>query len=159
MEQHRAQASSSVSKARASLSLLVERCAAPIADGYVVRADQLRRIVSAAVKLSACSYFRYRILLSLDAASHEAFPLLPSSACIVVCSPFEANAFELGSVVQVMQLQAAEIGLSALPIKDFDARLLADALSLPLLPCAVLAVGRAAAPVSCEPSLLDDFFI
>ena len=123
MEQHRAQAASSVAqKSRATLAALIDKCvAAPSADGYAVRADQLKRIVSAAVRVPACSALRYKLLLPSCAPLFESASFSSATAYIVICSSCEPDAFVLGRAVQVMQLQAAEIGLSAMLVEDVDA--------------------------------------
>lgn len=161
MEQHRAQAASSVAqRSRATLAALIDRCAAaPSVEGYAVRADQLKRIVSAAVKLPACSALRYKLLLSSSEPLFEAVSLSPAMAYIVICSSCEPDAFVLGRAVQVMQLQAAEIGLSAMLVEGVDVSELLSTSLLPFVPCALLSVGRAALSLSCDSLSVDDFLI
>lgn len=116
---------------------------------YMVRPDQLNRIVEA---------------LGVVDSTFIRCCIVPSSVSAAVGSEFEnvdvrCGAFillglsgdvdnermiSLGCCLQMMQLQAAEIGLCVAYTLSFDVSRVTDALSLSFRPFALLAVGRAA---------------
>lgn len=117
MEQHRARTNVSAAKAKAGLATLLEKCCeCSTFTDYAVRADQLQRIVAAASMVSGD--FSYSCYSGDEAAALrvtlEGSVSLPfASGYVVVSSSDVCDFFHLGRVVQVMILQAAEIGLSA----------------------------------------------
>jgi nitroreductase len=129
---------------------------------YMVRADQLRRIVAVNGKLASARNrqpLRFRLV-----ASDEAQKVLPfirmgaglkelrlplagtePNAFIVVCSTIEprnSTYVDLGISAQSMLLQAVEMGLNGLCIMDFDADRLVGSLQLPYKPLLVIAIGK-----------------
>ncbi len=159
MEQHKVRAASGPSPkvAKSSLSALLDKLpATTMFDNYVVREDQLRRMVSSAAKVAVNHLFRFKVITGDDALrlrlSDAAYP--KANAYVAVCFPYLADSslyISLGRVVEVMRLQAAEIGLSAVVLDRFDASSLARDFEIPVAPLALLAVGR-----SCELSLTFD---
>lgn len=131
---------------------------------YVVREDQLRRII--AVNTLTPSARNQQVLRFRPVLSDEAPEVLPHlrmggalpelrlptpgtepNAFIVVCSTAEECrevSIDLGISVQSMLLQAAEIGLSGLCIGAFDREAVRRALHLPLEPLLVVAIGKGA---------------
>ena len=129
---------------------------------YLVRADQLRRIVSVNSKLASAR--NRQVLRFRPVTADEAHKVLPSirmgaglkelqlpfkgtepNAFIVVCSttePRNSTYVDLGISAQSMLLQAVEMGLNGLCIMDFDADKLVDSLQLPHKPLLVIAVGK-----------------
>lgn len=68
-------------------------------------------------------------------------------AFIIVCSTVPESPgvdIDLGISLQSMALKAVEIGLNAIIVRAFDRTAVKEALSLPLEPLAVLAVGKGA---------------
>ena len=129
---------------------------------YLVRADQLRRIVSVNSKLASArnrQVLRFRPVTADEA--HKVLPFIrmgaglkelqlpfkgtEPNAFIVVCSttePRNSTYVDLGISAQSMLLQAVEMGLNGLCIMDFDADKLVDSLQLPHKPLLVIAVGK-----------------
>ena len=129
---------------------------------YLVRADQLRRIVSVNSKLASArnrQVLRFRPVTADEA--HKVLPFIrmgaglkelqlpfegtEPNAFIVVCSKIEprnSTYVDLGISAQSMLLQAVEMGLNGLCIMDFDADKLVDSLQLPHKPLLVIAVGK-----------------
>ena len=166
MEQYRSNSAalSSVKKDGLSALLVKNRSTRGYDASYMVRADQLRRIVAVNGKLASARNrqpLRFRLVASdeaqkvlacvrMGAALRELH--LPAkgyepNAFIVVCStiePRKSTYVDLGISAQSMLLQAVELGLNGLCIMDFDADALVDALALPYVPLLVLAVGKSA---------------
>lgn len=131
---------------------------------YVVREDQLRRII--AVNTLTPSARNQQVLRFRPVLSDEAPEVLPylrmggalpelrlptpgtePNAFIVVCSTAEECrevSIDLGISVQSMLLQAAEIGLCGLCIGAFDREAVRRALHLTLEPLLVVAIGKGA---------------
>ena len=131
-------------------------------SSYLVRADQLRRIVSVNSKLASArnrQVLRFRPVTADEA--HKVLPFIrmgaglkelqlpfegtEPNAFIVVCSKIEprnSTYVDLGISAQSMLLQAVEMGLNGLCIMDFDADKLVDSLQLPHKPLLVIAVGK-----------------
>ena len=158
MEQHKARAASGAAvKAKSTLSSLLDKSPSSVVfDSYVVREDQLRRMVSVAAKVPVRHLFRFKAIMGDDAVrlrtSDAGYP--KANAYIAVCFPHLADSslyISLGRVVEVMRLQAAEMGLSSILLDRFDAASLAREFAIPMAPLALLAVGR-----SCELSLAFD---
>ena len=100
---------------------------------------------------------RYRLVSGADAAVvhplvkmgsaldvHVPFPGQEPSAYIVVCSGCEGRAvdIDLGIAAQSILLKAVETGLGGIFLLNFRADELQAALSLPLKPIAVIAIGK-----------------
>ena len=163
MEQYRScQAASSVKKGGLASLLIKNRSTRGYDASYIVRADQLRRIVGVNNKLASARNrqpLRFRLV-----ASDEAQKVLPfirmgvglkelrlplagtePNAFIVVCSTIEprnSTYVDLGISAQSMLLQAVEMGLNGLCIMDFDADRLVGSLQLPYKPLLVIAIGK-----------------
>lgn len=148
MEQHKARAAVVPSARKCNLYSLLEHSVARGAfSSYVVREDQLVRIIGAAARLSSSLPFRFKILVDDGAAALRSSGCdIKANAYIVICSSGSATTdyLLLGRVVQAMLLQAAEIGLCcAFPAMESVAA--ADnILSSSYEPLAVLAFGRSA---------------
>ena len=165
MEQYRARYSSSSTKKEGLVSLLVKNRSTRGYDAsYIVRADQLRRIVAVNCKVASARNrqpLRFRLVAADEASRVQPFirmgaglkelqlPLegTAPNAFIVVCSTIEprnSTFVDLGISAQSMLLQAVEMGLNGLCIMDFDSAGLVDALQLPYKPLLVIAVGKSA---------------
>lgn len=164
MEKYRSHstASSSVKKDGLASLLLKNRSTRGYDASYLVRADQLRRIVAVNSKVASARNrqpLRFRLVTSDEACKVLPFirmgaglkelhlPLegTEPNAFIVVCSAIEprnSTYVDLGISAQSMLLQAVEIGLNGLCIMDFDAAGLVDSLRLPYKPLLVIAVGK-----------------
>lgn len=167
MEQYRSRSSSSqgVKTKEGVASLLVKnRSTRGYDSSYLVRADQLRRIVSVNTKLASARNrqpLRFRLVTADEAQKVLPFirmgaglnelrlPLegTEPNAFIVVCSTIEprnSTFVDLGVSAQSMLLQAVEMGLNGLCIMDFDADKLVSSLQLPYTPLLVVAIGKSA---------------
>ena len=165
MEQYRSKSGSSSSlKSKDGLvSLLAKnRSTRGYDNSYLVRADQLRRIVGVNCKLASAR--NRQVLRFRPVTADEAQKVLPfirmgaglkefklplegtePNAFIVVCSimePRNSTYVDLGISAQSMLLQAVEMGLNGLCIMDFDADKLIDSLLLPYRPLLVIALGK-----------------
>ena len=166
MEQYRSHLAASPSAKKEGLAtlLLKNRSTRGYDASYIVRADQLRRIVTVNNKLASArnrQVLRFRLV-----ASDEAQKVLPfirmgaglkemqlpvegtePNAFIVVCSTIEprnSTFVDLGISAQSMLLQAVEMGLNGLCMMDFDAAGLVGSLQLPYNPLLVVAIGKSA---------------
>lgn len=164
MEKYRSHstASSSVKKDGLASLLLKNRSTRGYDASYMVRADQLRRIVAVNSKVASARNrqpLRFRLVTSDEACKVLPFVRMGAglkelrlplegtepNAFIVVCSAIEprnSTYVDLGISAQSMLLQAVEIGLNGLCIMDFDAAGLVDSLRLPYKPLLVIAVGK-----------------
>ena len=163
MEQYRSsQAVSSVKKEGLVSLLIKNRSTRGYDASYIVRADQLRRIVGVNNKLASARNrqpLRFRLVTADEAQKVLPFirmgaglkelrlPLAGTepNAFIVVCSTIEprnSTYVDLGISAQSMLLQAVEMGLSGLCIMDFDADRLVGSLQLPYKPLLVIAIGK-----------------
>lgn len=131
---------------------------------FVVREDQLRRIVAVCTKIPSAhnrQALRFRLVLADEAPGVLAhvrmggalpelhLPLAGTepNAFIVVCSTVPEDRWidiDLGIAVQSMLLQAVEIGLNGLCIGTFDRDAIRKTLRLPCEPLLILAVGKSA---------------
>lgn len=131
-------------------------------SGFVVREDQLRRIISVNRFVpSACNRqaLRFRPVLSDEAHKvlphirlggalpqlHLPLPGTEPNAFIIVCSTVPEDRYldiDLGISVQSMLLQAVEIGLNGICIGAFDRERIRQAFALEYEPLLVVAVGR-----------------
>ena len=163
MEQYRSsQAVSSVKKEGLASLLIKNRSTRGYDASYIVRADQLRRIVGVNNKLASARNrqpLRFRLVTADEAQKVLPFirmgaglkelrlPLAGTepNAFIVVCSTIEprnSTYVDLGISAQSMLLQAVEMGLNGLCIMDFDADRLVGSLQLPYKPLLVIAIGK-----------------
>lgn len=166
MEQHRAATGAIVSKAKNFLAVLLEknRSTRGYDNSFIVRSDQLRRIVAVNTKIASArnrQVLRFRMVTSDEA--HKVLPFISMgsglkelslplqgeepNAFIIVCSetePRTSTFIDLGISVQSMLLQATEIGLNGLCILSFDKERAKEALGLPLEPLMVIAIGKSA---------------
>lgn len=131
---------------------------------FVVRPDQLQRIIEVA---TLCPSARnQQVLRFRPVTQDEAEKVLPHirlggalpelnlpfagtepNAFIVICSTVEESHYvsvDLGIVAQSMLLQATEIGLGGICIGAFDRKAVKESLQLPYDPILVLAIGRPA---------------
>lgn len=166
MEQHRAATGAQAGKSRNSLATLFERNRSTRGydSSFIVRPDQLRRIVAVNTKVASArnrQVLRFRLVaadeahkvlphISMGAALSEMQLPLPGTepnAFIIVCSsiaPRTSTYIDLGISVQSMLLQATEIGLNGLCILSFDKERIMEALGLSLEPLLVVAIGKSA---------------
>jgi nitroreductase len=166
MEQHRAATGAQAGKSRNSLATLLERNRSTRGydSSFIVRPDQLRRIVAVNTKVASArnrQVLRFRLVaadeahkvlphISMGAALSEMQLPLPGTepnAFIIVCSsiaPRTSTYIDLGISVQSMLLQATEIGLNGLCILSFDKERIMEALGLSLEPLMVVAIGKSA---------------
>lgn len=166
MEAYRAQPAEPVRRPAAALERLLTRNRS--VRGYdarfVVRADQLRRIVAVCTKIPSArnqQVLRFRLVLKEEAAGvlahvrmggalpelHLPLPGTEPNAFIIVCSTVPEDRWvdiDLGIAVQSMLLQAVEIGLNGLCIGAFDKESIREAFRLPYEPLLILAVGKGA---------------
>ena len=164
MEQYRSVAP--VAKHREGLAGLLakNRSTRGYDSSFVVRKDQLRRIVSVNTLVASARNrqpLRFRIVTSEEAKKvlpyikmggglpemNLPLPGTEPNAFIVVCSTIEPRPsiyIDLGISVQSMLLQAVEIGLNGLCMMVFDKDAIVSALGLPLEPLAVVAIGKSA---------------
>ena len=131
---------------------------------FVVRPDQLQRIIEVA---TLCPSARnQQVLRFRPVTQEEAEKVLPHirlggalpelnlpfvgtepNAFVVICSTVEESHYvsvDLGIVAQSMLLQATEIGLGGICIGAFDRKAIKESLQLPYDPILVLAIGRPA---------------
>ena len=117
--------------------------------GFIVREDQLRRIIAVNPLIPSAlnrQALRFRPVLS------DALPELhlPQEGCepnayIIVCAATTEDRYldiDLGISAQSMLLQAVEIGLNGICIASFDKESVREALNLELEPLLILAIGR-----------------
>ena len=161
MEQHKARAVSATASKRCSLFSLLEHCVAPGAfDAYVVREDQLVRLVGAAARVAPLLPFYFRLVAADEASrlrsGNANIPKATAYIAVCPCENCEVDYILLGRVLQAMLLQAAEIGLCGAFLSISECKEVVPALSLPCEPLAVVAFGRSAEPLlSFETSSLD----
>ena len=138
MEAYRAQPAAQPRRAATLERLLTRNRSVRGYDArFVVRADQLRSIVSVCTKIPSArnqQVLRFRLVLE-------------PNAFIVVCSTVPEDRWvdiDLGIAVQSMLLRAVEIGLNGLCIGAFDRDAIRTRLRLPCEPLLILAVGKSA---------------
>ncbi len=165
MEQYRSNQAVSSAKKDGLASLLIKNRSTRGYDAsYIVRADQLRRIVGVNCKVASArnrQILRFRLVTADEAQKILPFIRMGAglkelqlpiegtepNAFIVVCSTIEprnSTFVDLGISAQSMLLQAVEMGLNGLCIMDFDADRLVDSLQLPYKPLLVIAIGKSA---------------
>lgn len=132
-------------------------------NSYVVRPDQLRRIVSVATKIPSArnsQLLRFRPVTHEEAAKVSPYIRLGGAlrdlklpfegteprAFVVICSattePDHYVYIDLGIAAQSMLLQAVEIGLGGICIGAFDKQAVKESLALPYEPLLVVAIGK-----------------
>ncbi|MBR2300821.1 MAG: nitroreductase family protein [Bacteroidaceae bacterium] len=131
-------------------------------SSFVVRADQLSRIIDVNTKIASArnqQVLRYRPVLADEAYKILQYIRLGSAlpnmhlpekgsepnAFIVVCSTVPENrnvSIDLGISLQSMLLQAVEMGLNGICIGAFDKEAVKRELSLQLEPLMLLAIGK-----------------
>ena len=131
---------------------------------FIVRDDQLRRIIEVATLSPSArnqQVLRFRSVVGEEAKEmlqhirlggalpelHLPLAGTEPNAFIVICSTIEESKYvdiDLGIVAQSMLLQAVEIGLGGICIGAFDHAEVREKLSLPYEPLLVLAIGRPA---------------
>lgn len=131
-------------------------------NSFVVREDQLRRIIEVATLCPSArnqQVLRFRPVLKDESDKvlshirlggalpelHLPFPGNEPNAFVVICSTVEESKYvdmDLGIVAQSMLLQATEIGLGGICIGAFDHEPIKEALNLAYEPLLVLAIGR-----------------
>lgn len=131
-------------------------------NSFVVRQDQLRRIIEVATLCPSArnqQVLRFRPVLKDESDKvlshirlggalpelHLPFPGSEPNAFVVICSTIEESKYvdmDLGIVAQSMLLQATEIGLGGICIGAFDHEPIKEALNLAYEPLLVLAIGR-----------------
>ena len=165
MEQYRSNQAVSSAKKDGLASLLIKNRSTRGYDAsYMVRVDQLRRIVGVNCKVASArnrQILRFRLVTADEAQKVLPFIRMGAglkelqlpidgtepNAFIVVCSTIEprnSTYVDLGVSAQSMLLQAVEMGLNGLCIMDFDADRLVEALQLPHRPLLVIAIGKSA---------------
>lgn len=131
-------------------------------NSFVVRQDQLRRIIEVATLCPSArnqQVLRFRPVLKDESDKvlshirlggalpelHLPFPGSEPNAFVVICSTVEESKYvdmDLGIVAQSMLLQATEIGLGGICIGAFDHEPIKEAFNLAYEPLLVLAIGR-----------------
>lgn len=165
MEDLKAAGSGTKTKSHLSLEKLLvrNRSYRGYDNSYVVRPDQLRRIISVATKIPSA---RNSQLLRFRPVTHEeAGKVLPHirlggalrdlklpfegmepRAFVVICAatptPDHYVYIDLGIAAQSMLLQAVEIGLGGICIGAFDKQEVKESLALPYEPLLVVAIGK-----------------
>ena len=138
---------------------------------FIVREDQLRRIIEVATLCPSArnqQVLRFRPVMGDEAKKvlkhirlggalpelRLPFPGTEPNAFIVICSTVEESKYvdmDLGIVAQSMLLQATEIGLGGICIGAFDHEPLRELLALPYEPLLVLAIGKPAEHIELKP--------
>lgn len=138
---------------------------------FIVRGDQLRRIIEVNAKIPSArnqQVLRFRPVLSDEAQKvlahirlggalphlHLPLPGTEPNAFIIVCSTVEENRYvdiDLGISAQSMLLQAAEIGLNGICIGAFDKERIRQEFGLEWEPLLILAIGRGIEKIELVP--------
>ena len=138
---------------------------------FIVREDQLRRIIGVNAKIPSArnqQVLRFRPVLSDEAQKvsahirlggalphlHLPLPGTEPNAFIIVCSTVEENRYvdiDLGISAQSMLLQAAEIGLNGICIGAFDKESIKREFRLEPDPLLILAIGRGLEKIELTP--------
>lgn len=164
MEQYRYKSAvaSGVKKDGLASLLVKNRSTRGYDASYIVRADQLHRIVAVNGKVASArnrQVLRFRLVTSDEAQKVLPFiemgaglsglqlPLKGSepNAFIVICStmePRDSTFVDLGISAQSMLLQAVEMGLNGICLMSFDKEKIKESLALPYEPLMVVAIGK-----------------
>lgn len=165
MEDLKAAGSTTKSKSHLSLDRLLTRNRSyrGYDNSYIVRPDQLRRIISVATKIPSArnsQLLRFRPVTHEEAAKVSPYIRLGGAlkdlklpfegteprAFVVVCAatdtPDHYVYIDLGIAAQSMLLQAVEIGLGGICIGAFDKAAVRESLALPYEPLLIIAIGK-----------------
>lgn len=138
---------------------------------FIVREDQLRRIIAVNAKIPSArnqQVLRFRPVLSGEAQKvlvhirlggalphlHLPLPGTEPNAFIIVCSTAAEDRYvdiDLGISAQSMLLQAAEIGLNGICIGAFDKERIRQEFGLEWEPLLILAIGRGIEKIELVP--------
>ena len=149
-EAYREQAAKGIPKRVNSVIKLAERSITLSFDaGYKVRVDQLQRIVSAGEAIGGGAGVGFHVVSDRDSLFLTPFidERLRYSLSYIILGVVDVDkggsqSVLLGRTLQMMLLQAAEIGLAAAIVSDFDSKRLSDTISLPFTPVVIIAVGK-----------------
>lgn len=131
-------------------------------SSFIVRADQLRRIIEVNTRLPSArnqQVLRFRPVLREEASGvlahirlggalpqlHLPLPGTEPNAFIIVCSTVGEDRYvdmDIGISVQSMLLQAVEIGLNGICIGAFDKEKIKQGFGLQFDPLLILAIGK-----------------
>ena len=180
MEEYRARTAAGQGSRRplATLSrlLLKNRSHRGYDANFIVREDQLRRIIAVNAKIPSArnqQVLRFRPVLSGEAQKvlahirlggalphlHLPLPGTEPNAFIIVCSTATEERYvdiDLGISAQSMLLQAAEIGLNGICIGAFDKERIRQEFGLEWEPLLILAIGRGIEKIELVPIGADD---
>ena len=175
MEEYRARTAAAQGSRRplATLSrlLLKNRSHRGYDANFIVREDQLRRIIAVNAKIPSArnqQVLRFRPVLSGEAQKvlahirlggalphlHLPLPGTEPNAFIIVCSTAAEDRYvdiDLGISAQSMLLQAAEIGLNGICIGAFDTERIRQEFGLEWEPLLILAIGRGIEKIELVP--------
>ena len=175
MEEYRARTAAAQGSRRplATLSrlLLKNRSHRGYDANFIVREDQLRRIIAVNAKIPSArnqQVLRFRPVLSGEAQKvlahirlggalphlHLPLPGTEPNAFIIVCSTAAEDRYvdiDLGISAQSMLLQAAEIGLNGICIGAFDKERIRQEFGLKWEPLLILAIGRGIEKIELVP--------
>ncbi|WP_368149100.1 nitroreductase family protein [Alistipes senegalensis] len=175
MEEYRARTAAAQGSRRplATLSrlLLKNRSHRGYDANFIVREDQLRRIIAVNAKIPSArnqQVLRFRPVLSGEAQKvlahirlggalphlHLPLPGTEPNAFIIVCSTAAEDRYvdiDLGISAQSMLLQAAEIGLNGICIGAFDKARIRQEFGLEWEPLLILAIGRGIEKIELVP--------
>ena len=175
MEEYRARTAAAQGSRRplATLSrlLLKNRSHRGYDANFIVREDQLRRIIAVNAKIPSTrnqQVLRFRPVLSGEAQKvlayirlggalphlHLPLPGTEPNAFIIVCSTAAEDRYvdiDLGISAQSMLLQAAEIGLNGICIGAFDKECIRQEFGLKWEPLLILAIGRGIEKIELVP--------
>ena len=175
MEEYRARTAAAQGSRRplATLSrlLLKNRSHRGYDANFIVREDQLRRIIAVNAKIPSArnqQVLRFRPVLSGEAQKvlahirlggalphlHLPLPGTEPNAFIIVCSTAAEDRYvdiDLGISAQSMLLQAAEIGLNGICIGAFDKERIRQEFGLEWEPLLILAIGRGLEKIELVP--------
>lgn len=175
MEEYRARTAAAQGSRRplATLSrlLLKNRSHRGYDTNFIVREDQLRRIIAVNAKIPSArnqQVLRFRPVLSGEAQKvlahirlggalphlHLPLPGTEPNAFIIVCSTAAEDRYvdiDLGISAQSMLLQAAEIGLNGICIGAFDKERIRQEFGLEWEPLLILAIGRGIEKIELVP--------
>ena len=175
MEEYRARTAAGQGSRRplATLSrlLLKNRSHRGYDANFIVREDQLRRIIAVHTKIPSArnqQVLRFRPVLSGEAQKvlahirlggalphlHLPLPGTEPNAFIIVCSTAAEDRYvdiDLGISAQSMLLQAAEIGLNGICIGAFDKERIRQEFGLEWEPLLILAIGRGIEKIELVP--------
>ena len=175
MEEYRARTAAAQGSRRplATLSrlLLKNRSHRGYDANFIVREDQLRRIIAVNAKIPSArnqQVLRFRPVLSGEAQKvlahirlgealphlHLPLPGTEPNAFIIVCSTAAEVRYvdiDLGISAQSMLLQAAEIGLNGICIGAFDKERIRQEFGLKWEPLLILAIGRGIEKIELVP--------